>query len=274
MTTTREAGEYILGTDREELERLRLQHAVWSAPQHELMDVAGLRAGERVLDLGSGPGFTTFELAQRVGPSGRVVASDLSARFLAFLAHESARLGLGWIDTVVGPIEELTLPAGSFDAAYGRWIFCWLADPLAALERVRAALRPGARLLVQEYLNWSTMRAYPTSPACLRMVEAGLANWRAASIEIDFAARLPELAPRAGFALEHFRPRARLGRVGSMEWRWIGEFYRVYYPKLVERGLLGAHEFAAWQEDWARREREGASWLATPTMADVVLRKL
>lgn len=273
MTTT-ETDAYILGTDREELERLRLQHAVWTAAQHELMDVAGLRAGERVLDLGCGPGFTTFELAQRVGPSGKVFASDMSARFLEFLRAESRHLGLGWIETCLGPVEELALPAASLDAAYGRWIFCWLADPLAALERVRAALKPGGRLFLQEYLNWSTMRAYPTSPACLRMVEAGLANWRDARIEIDFAARLPELAPKAGFALEHFRPRARLGAVGSMEWRWIGEFYRVYYPKIVERGLLSAEEYAAWKSDWARREREGTSWLATPTMADAVLRRI
>jgi ubiquinone/menaquinone biosynthesis C-methylase UbiE len=272
--TTSEADAYILGTDREELERLRLQHAVWTEAQHELMDRAGLRAGERVLDLGCGPGFTTFELAQRVGPGGKVVASDMSARFLDFLRKESAHLGFGWIETVLGPVEELALPAASLDAAYGRWILCWVADPLVALERVREALKPGGRLLLQEYLNWGTMRAYPTSPACLRMVEAGLANWRDAHIEIDFAARLPELAPKAGFVLEHFRPRARLGGVGSMEWRWIGEFYRVYYPKIVERGLLSEQEYVAWKSDWARREKEGVSWLATPTMADAVLRRV
>jgi len=272
--TTGEADAYILGTDREELERLRLQHAVWTEAQHELMDAGRLRAGQRVLDLGCGPGFTTFELAQRVGPTGRVVASDMSARFLEFLRQESAHLGCGWIEPLLGPVEELALPPASLDAAYGRWIFCWLPEPLVALERVRAALKPGGRLLLQEYLNWSTMRAYPTSPACLRMVEAGLANWREADITIDFAARLPELAPRAGFELEYFRPRARLGGVGSMEWRWIGEFYRIYYPKLVERGLLTAQEYSAWREDWARREREGASWLATPTMADAVLRRI
>jgi ubiquinone/menaquinone biosynthesis C-methylase UbiE len=273
MATT-ETDEYILGTDREELERLRLQHAVWTEAQHELMDAGRLRAGERVLDLGCGPGFTSFELAQRVGPTGKVFASDQSARFLEFLRRESAHLGFTWIETVLGPVEELALPPASVDVAYGRWIFCWLADPLSALERVRVALKPGGRLLVQEYLNWSTMRAYPTTPACLRMVEAGLASWRDAGIAIDFAARLPELGPRAGFVVEHFRPRARLGGVGSMEWRWISEFYRVYYPKLVERGILSAQEYGDWKSDWARREREGGSWLATPTMADVVLRRV
>lgn len=273
MTTT-EADAYILGTDREELERLRFQHEVWVAAQHELMEVGGVRAGQRVLDLGSGPGFTSLELAQRVGPTGKVLASDMSANFLAFLAHEAERARIGWIETLHGPVEELALAPESLDVVYGRWILCWLADPLAVLVKLRTALRPGGRILLQEYLNWSTMRAYPTSPACLRMVEAGLENWRTAGIAIDLAARLPELAPRAGLVLESLRPRARLGRVGSPEWRWIGEFYRVYYPKLVERGLLTAAEHAAWREDWARREREDASWLATPTMADAVLRRV
>jgi len=267
-----ERDEYILGTHREELERLRQQHAVWTAAQLELLERAGLRAGQRVLDLGCGPGFTTFELARRVGPSGSVVANDLSERYLEFLRAECAHLGLRAVETRLGPVEQLDLPDASLDAAYARWLLCWLPEPLTALQRVRRALKPGGVLLVQDYIDWGAMRVHPASPACLRMVEAGLAGWKESGVEIDFCARVPDLAPRAGFALEHFAPRARLGAVGSPEWRWVGEFYRIYYPKLVERGLLSAAEFEAWRLDWERRERERASWILTPTMADAILR--
>jgi SAM-dependent methyltransferase len=272
-SSTKEADEYILGTDAEELERLGFQHKTWVKEAYELFERAGLGAGDVVLDLGCGPGFTTLELAHVVGPRGRVIARDVSARFLETLRRECARLGCAHVEPSLGPVEELALAEGSLDAAYARWLFCWLADPLPALARVTRALRPGGRLLLQEYVDWGAMRLLPHAPAFARAVEACLASWKAGGATIDFAARVPELAPRAGLALEHFHPRARLGRAGSLEWRWIGEFFRVYLPKVAERGLLTEHEIEAWRREWDERTASGASWVMTPTMADVILRK-
>ncbi len=268
-----EADEYILGTDAEELERLRFQHQVWVKEAYELFERAGLRAGDRVLDLGCGPGFTTIELAHVVGPRGHVIARDVSARFLATLERESARLGFRHVEPSLGPVEELALADGSLDAAYARWLFCWLADPMPALERVARALRPGGVLVLQEYLDWGAMRLLPSGPAFARAVEACLASWKVGGATIDFAARVPALAPLSGFELEHFRPRARLGRSGSLEWRWIDQFFRVYLPKVVERGLLAPREHEAWLHEWDERTAGSASFVATPTMADVILRK-
>src|SRR5262245_16447147 len=270
---SKEADEYILGTDAEELDRLRFQHQVWVKEAYELFERAGFGAGASVLDLGCGPGFTTLELAHVVGPHGRVIARDLSARFLATLERECARLGLAQVETSIGPVEELALADGSLDAAYARWLFCWLADPEPALERVTRALRPGGRLLLQEYLDWGAMRLLPPGPAFARAVEACLASWKAGGATIDFAAEMPALAPRFGLELEHFRPRARLGRVGSLEWRWLDGFFRIYLPKVVERGLLGARELEAWRFEWEERAAAGDNWVATPTVADVVLRR-
>lgn len=271
MTT--EIDEYILGTDRDELERLRFQHHAWLQPAHELFQRAGLLAGQRVLDLGCGPGFTTLELAQVVGPTGRVVASDQSAHFLATLAAECVRLGLVQVETRLGPVEELELAEGSFDAGYARWLFCWLADARPVLAHVARALRPGGLLLLQEYLDWGAMRLLPHGSAFARAVEACLASWKEGSATIDFAAEVPRLAPECGLVLEHFHPRARLGRVGSLEWRWLDQFFRLYLPKVVERGLLTAREHAAFVAEWEARAAEGTSIVATPTMADVILRK-
>lgn len=268
-----ETDEYILGTEAEELERLGFQHHVWVRAAHELFERGGLRAGDRVLDLGCGPGFTTLELARTVGPTGHVLARDQSARFLAHLRRECVRLRLAQVETSLGPVEELELPAGALDAAYARWLFCWLADPGAVLGRVAAALRPGGVLLLQEYVDWGAMQLFPHGPAFARAVAACLGSWKDGGATIDFAAHVPALAPGAGLTLEHFRPRARLGRVGSPEWRWLDQFFRLYLPKVVERGLLTAPEHAAWLREWDARAAEGASWVATPTVADVVLRK-
>ena len=268
-----EAKEYILGTDAQELERLRFQHQVWVKEAYALFERAGLRAGQSVLDVGCGPGFVTLELAHVVGARGRVIASDQSERFLEFLRRECARLGRAEVEPRLGPVEELQLAPGSLDAAYARWLFCWLPDPSPVLERVARALKPGGVLLLQEYLDWGAMSLIPGSPVFARVVEACLASWKAGGATIDFTRRVPELAAAHGFTVEHFAPRARLGVVGSFEWRWIDQFLLEYLPKVEARGLLGADEREAWQREWEQRAAEGASWVTTPTLADVILRK-
>jgi SAM-dependent methyltransferase len=271
--TTPETHEYILGTDAEELERLRFQHGVWAQEARALFDRAGLARGQVVLDLGSGPGFTSFELARVVGRDGRVIARDQSERFLVTLRRERERLDLPQVEPSLGPVEELELPDASLDAAYARWLFCWLADPLAVLARVARALRPGGALLLQEYVDWGAMRLIPHGPAFARILAGCLASWKAGGATIDFAAELPALAPRAGLALEHFRPIARLGRPGSPEWRWLDAFFRSYVPRVIERSLLEPRDLEAWTREWDERAAEGSSFVMTPTMADVILRR-
>jgi hypothetical protein len=138
---------------------------------------------------------------------------------------------------------------------------------------VARALKPGGALLLQEYLDWGAMSLIPASAAFARVVEACLASWKAGGATIDFTRRVPELAAAHGFTVEHFAPRARLGMAGSLEWRWIDQFLREYLPKVETRGLLRADEREAWQREWEQRTAEGASWVTTPTVADVILRK-
>lgn len=267
------AEDYILGTERAELERLRFQHKAWVQPAYELFARAGLRAGQSVLDLGCGPGLTTIELAHVVGAGGHVLAVDQSAGFLATLEEECARLGFTHVKAERSSVESLELAEGSFDAAYARWLFCWLPDPGAVMNRVARGLRPGGRLLLQEYLDWGAMQLLPRGQAFERAVEACLESWRQGQATINLAAEVPSLAPRAGLEIELFRPRARLGGVGSLEWGWIDQFFRIYLPKLVERGLLLQAEFEGWLREWDERAAAGTSFVATPTMADVILRR-
>ena len=74
--------DYVLGTHDEELTRLGLQHRVWRPVVLDCWRKAGITVGSRVLDVGSGPGFATVDLAEIVGPAGQVVALERSNRFV------------------------------------------------------------------------------------------------------------------------------------------------------------------------------------------------
>src|ERR1041385_6858244 len=86
--------EYVLGTDLDELVRLGFQHQLWLAHAAAAWEQAGFRPGQRLLDVGCGPGYATFDLAHLGGRRGGVTAVDASARFIAHLKAGAAARGL------------------------------------------------------------------------------------------------------------------------------------------------------------------------------------
>lgn len=265
--------EYILGTDRVELERLRSQHLAWAEPMAAILRSAGFGLGDRLLDLGSGPGYTTLDLAALVGERGRVIACDESAGFLAFLEAECERLGVTHVETREGAVEALELEPESLDGAYARWLFCWLEDPVGVLANVVRALRPGGAVAIQDYLDWGVLRILPVHPAVDRAVETCMRSWALGGGEIDVERVLLASAPELGLRVESLEPVARIGAVGSPEWRWIGGFFESYLPRLVERGLLTSEEHEACRAAWRACEAAGYGFVSTPTVGNLVLRK-
>ena len=105
------------------------------APQ--LADLAGLAVGQRVLDVGSGPGALTAELVSRLGP-GSVTAVDPSEPFV-----EAARDRYPGVEAHVAAAEQLPFEADVFDAALAQLVVHFMADPVAGLAEMRRVTRPG-----------------------------------------------------------------------------------------------------------------------------------
>jgi SAM-dependent methyltransferase len=103
----------------------------------QLADLAGVRAGQRVLDVGCGPGALTAELAARLGPAG-VSAVDPSEPFVA-----SARERNPGVDVQRASAERLPFPDGGFDAALAQLVVHFMSDPVAGLREMRRVTRAG-----------------------------------------------------------------------------------------------------------------------------------
>jgi SAM-dependent methyltransferase len=116
----------------------------WLRPATDTMlDLAGINPGASVLDVAAGAGDQTLDIAQRVGPNGRVLATDLSKAILV-LAQKNAQLsGLQNIQTLVADGEDLPVEPASFDAAVCRLGLMFFPDPLQGLRSMHRALRPG-----------------------------------------------------------------------------------------------------------------------------------
>jgi ubiquinone/menaquinone biosynthesis C-methylase UbiE len=102
-----------------------------------LADLARVSSGQRVLDVGCGPGALTTELAERLGQPA-VAAVDPSEPFV-----EAARGRHPHVDVRLGPAEQLPFPDGSFDAALAQLVVNFMSDPVAGVAEMRRVTRTG-----------------------------------------------------------------------------------------------------------------------------------
>jgi SAM-dependent methyltransferase len=266
-------GDYVLGTRAEELERLRFQHELWAPLARAAWRRAGLTAGQRVLEIGAGPGFAALELARAVGPDGHVLALERSGAYLASGRTAAVSAGLAQLsfhchDLLAGPLApELTDPG--FDLLWCRWVAMFLPqlDPL--LELMRAALRPGGRLVIHEYVHWSTFALHPHGTAIGRFGEQVQRSFRAAGGDPDVNRRLPSLLAARGFAIEDLRPLPVLGPRGSMAAQWMERFVAVYGAQLRQQGLWSAADAATAAAEIAAAQGDPGSYWVGPTVLEL-----
>lgn len=115
-----------------------------------VMDLAGVRPGMSVADLGAGDGYYTVRLAQRVGSKGRVLAEDIDREANERLGSRVLREGLDNVSIKLGTPEDPSLPEGSFDRIFLMRMYHEVGEPYAFIWKLSPALRKGARIVVFE----------------------------------------------------------------------------------------------------------------------------
>src|SRR5579862_4483156 len=111
-----------------------------------LVELAGVRAGNRVLDIATGSGEPALTAARVVGASGHVVAVDMSAGMLALARERIDSAGLKNVELIESDAESLALEEHSFDAALCRWGLMFMPDLEGVLRRLHRALRQDGRI--------------------------------------------------------------------------------------------------------------------------------
>lgn len=266
--------EYVLGTDAAEMNRLKRQHELWKTELLKLWQQAQFKAGHKLLDLGCGPGFTTLDMARWLGPQSEITAVDMAANYIEHLKNQPKESASARIHAVQANLKELNLPGrGNFDAAFCRWLMIFVPEPKAALQKVFEHVKPGGVFALQEYVAYDTMALCPRSLAMEKVVAAIFKSWEDEGGDPNRGRVLPDLLSQVGFQVETITPIAQAVRPQDSLWEWPDEFYRVYLPKLVQKGYLTANDSAEFFRDWQKASRTPGHFFLAPTVVNIIARK-
>ena len=236
----------ILDFDQDEAEQNRRAYGTADivGQRRRTRELLALQPGERVLEIGSGPGLLAAEMAAEVGASGAVQGVDFSEDMLAMARQHceaSPTVSFQWADATSLPFE-----ADIFDVAVATQVYEYVADMELALAELYRVLRPGGRALVLD-TDGASLVLNTEAPARMEKV---LEAWEGHLADPHLPRRLKRLLTSAGFALDRVEifPLLNLTYDPDGFGYWMVDSIRSYVPGHNDVTQDMADEWAAEQQ--------------------------
>ncbi len=208
------------------------------------LEMLRLQKGERVADVGAGPGFLAAEMAAAVGPEGLVVGIEPSEAMRALAAAREIPPGAAPVEHRAGDATALPLDDASADVLTATQVYEYVPDVAAALTEARRVLSHGGRIFVLD-TDWDSLVWHSSDPGRTRRV---LTAWDAHLADPFLPRRLPRLLRDAGFSEPTVRVLPLLA-VGWDERSFAAGLVGLIEAFVPGRDGIAANEAQAWATD-------------------------
>ncbi|MVA75673.1 methyltransferase domain-containing protein [Auraticoccus sp. F435] len=239
-------------------------HASRTAENSAAYLLPRLRPGDRLLDVGAGPGTITADLVELVAP-GRVTALEADE---AALAHTRAGLEARGVegDLVVGDVQALDLPDDSFDVVHAHQVLQHVADPVQALREMARVTRPGGLVAVRDS-DYSAFTWWPPTPELDDWMSLYQQIARRNGGEPDAGRRLLSWARQAGLT-EVEATSSTWCYAGPEQRRWWGGMWadRIVDSAMAEQAVVEQHttrqHLQRISDGWRRWAEQPDGWFS------------
>ena len=263
--------DYVLGTEDDEVARLGLQHRVWRPRMLDAWARAGINAGQTVIDVGCGPGYASVDLAEIVGPEGKVVAVERSGRFLQSLAARVERHQLSNVEAREADVTADGFGEAFADAAWCRWVLSFLSEPQRAIANISRGLKPGGVAVFHEYADYGAWQMVPPNADVDRFRTLVIQSWRDSGGEPDVGLHLPSWLQAEGLEIAELRPLTHIVRPRDFMWQWPAAFMATNARRLHELGYASAEDAERFATTLERAN--AGTWMITPLVLEVIARR-
>ena len=236
---------YILGHSEWELSRLRAQARLLEPTTRQFLRDAGIVAGMRVLDIGSGAGDVAFLAADLVGSSGEVVGTDRVPAAITAATHSAHERGFRNVVFRLGDAADLSFDR-PFDAVVGRYVLLFQADPADVLRRLARLVQPGGLMVFHEP-DWVFARSMPPAPTYDRCCGWIRDTFRIAGTDANMADKLYTAFVQAGLGTPSMRLSTYIGGGANCSefLQAVADIVATLVPTLTQQGLATPAEVDA-----------------------------
>jgi SAM-dependent methyltransferase len=232
---------YLLGRSGAEQARLGRQSADLALDSDAQFEKIGIKPGERVVDLGCGPGGVLNLLSKRVGPSGSVLGIERNPHFVSLARRYVADLALPQVEVREGDAYDTGLPRASFDGSHVRFLLINVPEPERIVREMVSLVRPGGWVASFE-ADFLSFVCDPPNPEWTRLLDAYKAYAAAQGIDLCVGRRTHRLFRAAGVGDIHVDTVVRVYPAGD-HWRLtLRDLINNVREKLIDGGFIGRSE--------------------------------
>ena len=262
--------DYVLGINNSEVSRLGLQHRVWRPQVLKVWRSAGFKENSHIIDIGAGPGHATVDLAEIVGPSGKVVAIERSQEFIDFGLSECLSRNLKNVqyqkcDLVLEPINQKDM-----DGLWCRWVLSFVNDPEKVTNKIVKSLKLGGCAVFHEYAAYGTWRLSPHKPSIDVLVQEIMRSWRDNGGNPDIGLSLPKILTQSGMVIKDTKPIVFTVTQADYAWSWLSSFIESSLERLQQLGRIEKVFVENAKREFYEAERDPNSIMISPLLLEIV----